>query len=221
MPGSVPMASTTALHTIHDLAGLPEPDLPHELWRGELRPVMPASGAHGYLVSRVLVTLARHVDAHDLGVLFSESTGFVLERDPDTVLCPDVAFVAKGRLRPGDPGSPFAADDGVSAFPEIAPDLAVEVAAPASGDTTGRSVLSPSNRRREIDAKVAAYLRFGVRAVWVVQPAARKVRVHLRGGDPGPAVTSVTLGERQELTGGEVLPGFRCLVAELLPPVHP
>src|SRR5262245_43095420 len=144
MAGRAPMEPSTLL-TAGDLLAVPDPDLPHELWRGVLRVVMPASGAHGSLVSRVLVAMGQHVYAHDLGELFSESTGFVLERGPDTVLCPDVAFVSKVRLPPGDLGSPF---------PEIAPDLAVEV-------------LSPGDRPGEVRAKVAEYLRLGVCCVWV------------------------------------------------------
>ena len=206
MPGSLAMAAPTTLHALLDLDGLPYPDLPHELWRGELRRVMPAGGAHGTAVSRILVALGRHVYDHDLGELFSESTGFVLERDPDTVLCPDVAFVARERLRRGAPGLAFDADNPTSPFPEIAPDLAVEV-------------LSPGNRPGEIRAKVEAYLRFGVRAVWVLQPAARKLRVHTRTAAGGQAAAVTTLGEHQELTGGEILPGFRCRVSDLLPPL--
>jgi Uma2 family endonuclease len=88
---------STSILSAEDLQGVPDPDLPHELWHGELRVVMPASGAHGVAVSRLTVMLGQHVYAHDLGELFTESTGFLLERDPDTLLCPDVAFVAKGR----------------------------------------------------------------------------------------------------------------------------
>jgi hypothetical protein len=132
MPGRDAIGSTSILSAA-DLPAVLDPDLPHELWRGVLRVVMPASGAHGAAVSRLTVTLGQHVYAHDLGELFSESTGFLVERDPDTLLCPDVAFVAKGRLAAGGLGWSFS---------EIAPDLAVEV-------------LSPGDRPAEVSAKVA------------------------------------------------------------------
>ncbi|HEV3457865.1 MAG TPA: Uma2 family endonuclease [Thermoanaerobaculia bacterium] len=181
------------LLTAADLPAVPNPDLPHELWRGVLRLVMPSTGAHGDAVSRLLVALGQHVYAQDLGTLFSESTGFVLERGPDTVLCPDIAFVAKQRLPAGGPGW---------TFPELAPDLAVEV-------------LSPSDRPREVRAKVAQYLRLGVRCVWVFQPEQRRVQVHARGAGPGSQITTVVLGEGDVLEGGEVLPGFRYPLASL------
>jgi Uma2 family endonuclease len=192
MPGRSDIGSTTLL-TAGDLRAVPDPDLPHELWRGALRVVMPAGGAHGLAVSRLTVTLARHVDADDLGDLFSESTGFLLERGPDTVLCPDIAFVAKGRLPAGAR---------LWSFPEIAPDLAVEV-------------LSPSDRPAAVRAKVAEYLRLGVRCVWVFDTAERRVQVHARGPGPGSPIATTELGEGDVLDGGDALPGFHQPLAEL------
>jgi len=181
------MASSTLL-TAGDLARLDDPDkLPHELVRGVLRLVTPAFSEHGSVVMRVSSALGQHVYPHGLGELFGESTGFLLERDPDTVLCPDVAFVASRRLPP----------EGLElSFLELAPDLAVEV-------------VSKGNRPREVAAKVAAYLRLGVRCVWVVLPAKRVVRIHTADG------AERLVGEDGDLEGGDVLPGFRCPVAGL------
>jgi Uma2 family endonuclease len=177
----------TTLLTADDLLSVPDPDLPHELLRGVLRRVMPASGAHGLVVGRVLLALGVHVQAQDLGELFSEATGFLLARNPDTVLCPDVSFVVRERLAAAVLERPF---------PELAPDLAVEV-------------LSPSDRAAAVRAKVGEYLAAGVRAVWVLDPATRTVRVHHRGG------RELLLSEQDVLDGGNVVPGFRCSVAPL------
>lgn len=192
MPGHASIGSTSLL-TADDLWALPDPDLPHELWQGVLRVAMPASGAHGSAVSRLMVLLGQHVYAHDLGELLSESTGFLLERGPDTLLCPDVAFVAKERLTAGRLGS---------TFPEIAPDLAVEV-------------LSAGNRPAAVRAKVAEYLRLGVRCVWVIDPANRRVQVHSRGVSPGSPTAMTELGKDDVLDGRDALPGFRQPLAEL------
>ena len=181
------------LLTAEELLAVPDPDLPHELWRGVLRKVMPASGGHGFAVTLLISALAQHVYGRDLGKLFSESTGFVLERGPDTVLCPDVAFVSKERLPAGGPGW---------SFPELAPDLAVEV-------------LSPSDRPGKVRAKVAEYLRLGVRCVWIVHPAQQTVQVHTRGAEPARPITTTVLGERDVLDGGKILPGFRYPLAQL------
>jgi Uma2 family endonuclease len=192
MPAKVPMAPTTLL-TADDLWSTPAADLPHELWRGALRLVTPASGAHGSVCSRLLAALGRHVYGEGLGELFTEATGFLLERAPDTVLCPDVAFVSRQRLPAGAVGSRFL---------ELAPDLAVEV-------------LSPSDRPAAVRARVAEYLRLGVRAVWVLDPAERTVLVHGRVAGQGSEVKDTVLAEDDQLDGGEVVPGFRWPVADL------
>jgi Uma2 family endonuclease len=178
------------LLTVDDLLRLPEPDLPHELRRGVLRLVTPAISAHGAVSARLLAALAQHVYTHDLGALFTAEAGFLLERDPDTLLCPDVAFVSRERLPAGGLDLRFL---------ELAPDLAVEV-------------LTPSSRTGEMRAKVADYLRLGVRAAWVVDPARRIVRVHTR---LGRRTRAVLLTEDDLLDGGEVVPGFRCRIAGL------
>ncbi len=193
MSGRDAIGSTSILSAA-DLPAVLDPDLPHELWHGVLRAVMPASGAHGAAVSRLTVTLGQHVYAHDLGELFSESTGFLLERGPDTLLCPDVAFVAKGRV---------AAGGRVWSFPQIAPDLAVEV-------------LSPGDRPAEVRAKVAEYLRLGVRCVWIFDLEKRRMQVHTRKVGADRRVATADLGEGDVLDGGDVLPGFRQPLAELL-----
>lgn len=183
----------TTLLTADDLVAPPYGDLPHELWRGVLRSVMPASYGHGSVVSRLTVGVGEHVYAHDLGEIFSADTGFLLERDPDTVLCPDLAFVRKERLPADGLGWRFA---------ELAPDLAVEV-------------LSPNNRPTEMREKVGVYLRLGVSAVWVIDPVQRTVRIHTREG------RDVLLGERDDLDGADLLPGFRYPVAALFAALRP
>src|SRR5260370_2056294 len=121
-PAISPMAMGTAtLLTATDLLDVPDPDLPHELWRGVLHAVTPASWEHGMIVGRLFVPLGQHVFAHGLGEVFSETTGFLLERGPDTVLCPDIAFIANDRLATGRFAQPFT---------ELAPDLSVQVASP-------------------------------------------------------------------------------------------
>ena len=183
------MGSKTLL-TVDDLLRVPEPDLPHELRRGVLRLVTPAITTHGAVSARLLGALAQHVYSHDLGALFTAEAGFILERDPDTLLCPDVAFVSRERLPAGGLEPRFL---------ELAPDLAVEV-------------LTPSSRAGEVRTKVADYLRLGVRAVWVVYPTRRIVRIHSRAGR---RTSAVLLAEDDMLDGGEVVPGFRCRIAEL------
>ena len=126
-----------------------------------------------------------------LGWVFTaEASYHCFPEHPNLVRRPDVSFIRLGRL-PGEQ------------LPEghcpLSPDLAVEV-------------LSPNDLADEIDRKVHQYLRAGVRLVWVVNPDVRTVRAHRADG------TGSILGEDHELTGDDVLPGFRCPVRDFFRP---
>lgn len=151
-----------------------------ELVRGELRRLSPGGWEHGTITMRIAQHVIAHALAHELGKVVSPETGFILERDPDTVREADVPFVAKHRL----PRQPLAG------YFEGAPDLAVEV-------------LSPNDRVGDVADKVDLWLEKGSRLVWVVDPRRRTVTVHRR--DQRPRV----LHADETLEGEDVLPGFR------------
>ena len=182
--GGNAMVSTAPLMTADDLDRVPD-DERGELLRGVMLPVTPVRRVHWKATGKLVTSLGGYADANGLGDVGPEA-GFLLERDPDTVLAPDVSFVAAGWAWP---------DDGLG-WPEMAPDLAVEV-------------LSPSNTRREIALKVEIYLRAGVRLVWVVDAEARTVVVHAPGRPP------CRLGMDDALDGEDVLPGYRLPLADL------
>lgn len=178
------MVSTTRLMTAADHFRLHD-DEQGELLRGVVLPVTPVERMHWRLTGRLVTSIGVHVDANRLGESGPEA-GFLLETDPDTVLAPDVSFVAAGRAWP----------DEAAGWPRMAPDLAIEV-------------LSPSNTRAGIALKVEIYLAAGVRLVWVVDPEARTVAVHA----PGRASRSLGVGDA--LDGEDVLPGYRLPLADL------
>jgi Uma2 family endonuclease len=159
--------------TADQLLALRDPPYRHELVRGELRTMSPAGYWHGAVITRLSDALGPWVRAHGLGETFGAETGFVLTRHPDTVLAPDLAFVANERL-------PRAWTRGYFEGP---PDLAVEARSPDDGD-------------RAVATKVARWLRHGTRAVWVVDPVARTVHVHERDG------RTAVHAESETLTGG-------------------
>ncbi len=180
--------ATTQLFTIQDLERMDSDEAErYELVAGTLREVEAMGGRHGEIGVEIIVPLAVWVRGRDLGRVYTESTHFVISRNPDVVLMPDVAFVRADRLPPED------ARFGVM---PLAPDLAVEI-------------LSPSNRLTEMAEKIELYHRGGVRLVWVVQPRRRSVTAHVPGRDPW------TVGEFETLDGGDVLPGFRLRVADI------
>lgn len=180
-------APTARPMTAEDLLTYHAPDKRTELVRGRLVVREPAGYEHGRVAADLLVRIGRHVRANALGQVLAAETGFTLQRRPDTVRAPDVAFVRADRVpSPGTRG-----------FPELAPDLAVEVRSP--GDT-----------HAEVAEKVADWLAAGTSLVWVADPIARTVIVH------APGATPRTLTVHDTLDGGDMLPGFSARVDELL-----
>jgi Uma2 family endonuclease len=138
-------------------------------------------------VSLLAEILGHHVRKHKLGVVLTGDSGFLLARDPDTVLAPDVAFIRADRLAAEPLGERY--------WPG-APDLAIEVR-------------SPSTTRKKVHDRALALLDAGVRLVWIVDPASRTVTVYRSATD------IETLSDDAELRAPSLLPGFRCPIADL------
>lgn len=177
--------ATTKLMTAEDLWLMGDDGWRHELIRGELIQMPPASHRHSKLAVRIGRKLGNYVEEHQLGDVTGADGGYILSRNPDVVVAPDAAFVRAERLPPEIP-----------AYLEMAPDLAVEV-------------ISPSERMSEVSAKVALYLDAGTQLVWVVQPSLKTVTVHF------PDRTSKTFTIEDGLDGGDVLPGFKLAMSDL------
>lgn len=161
-----------------------------ELVRGEVIELPGPRKAHGVVCSNVSFLLMVYVRQRGHGYITSNDSGVILERDPDTVRGPDVAVY--------EDANTFA--ELHPKYGEVPPRLAVEV-------------LSPNDRASQVLRKINDYLRCGVNLVWVIDPEIRTVTVH-RPGQP-----QAEFDENQELTGEDILPGFRCRVADffLLP----
>lgn len=144
-----------------------------------------------WIGGRLLRLLDTFADANRLGWVFPGDTSYqCFPFAPNLVRKPDVSFVRRGRL----PGERLPLGNA-----RITPDLAVEV-------------VSPNDTYYEVERKVQEYLRAGVPLVWVVNPSTRMARVHRPGG------SLTDLEAHQELDGENVVPGFRCRVADILPP---
>jgi|SRR5216684_73320 len=115
------------------------------------------------------------------GAVYSSETGFRIARQPDTVRAPDAAFVRSERITD------------TASFFEGPPDAAFEVTSP--GDTYS-----------EIEEKTRDWLRAGVKAVVIVDPRTKTVRVHRMN-----RATNV----EDILEIDDVIPGWRLSLAEL------
>ena len=175
------------LQTAQDLLRFRDPGKTAELVRGVLVVREPPSTRHGDRAARLTVRVGAFVEREGLGKVFAQDTGFQIEREPDTVRAPDLAFVHRDRL----------AQIQEEGYAEIAPDLVAEI-------------LSPNDRPGEVLEKVGQWLSAGVRLVWVLDPARQQARVYRADG------TVSIVGPDEELDGEQVLPGFRCRLGEIL-----
>lgn len=165
-------------------------DRSYELEYGALRVREPGGFYHSAVGIRIAMRLARYAEEQELGVVLGADTGFIVQRDPDSVLAPQVSFV----------GTPRVPDDETMRrqFFEGAPDLAVEI-------------VSADDRRVDVDRKARRWLGAGAYLVWILDARTRSVTVYR------PDVVPYTLDVTETLHGGEVVPGFRVPVAELFP----
>ena len=182
------MSSVAGLLTADDLFRLSESESQWcELVDGEIVRMSPPGAAHGFVSQTLSNLLGDFVNQARLGCVFAAETGFLISRDPDTVLGPDGSFVRADRI--DAVGIP------PTYFPE-APALVFEVVSP--GDTVS-----------QVGLKMRRWLAAGVELAWVVDPASRTVTVYRSADD----ITVLT--EKDSLAGHQVVPGFQCAVAEL------
>jgi Uma2 family endonuclease len=139
---------------------------------------------HGKLQFRIGALLDRL--GGGFGEVATEWTMHFPDEPKRTVLVPDVAFVAHARM------SGFTSKE--ASEPPIAPDIAVEI-------------LSPSDRRRDADEKIALYLKHGSSLVLEVDPDRYAIVAHARDG-----VT--TFGERDTFAH-DAVPWLRFDIAPL------
>ncbi len=180
------VVTATQLMTAEELLRLPRGKFRYELVKGELLQMPPTGFEHGVVTVDIARPLSNFVEEHQLGVTLGAETGFKLETNPDTVRAPDAAFVSAARI----PDTP------VRGYFPGAPNLAVEVVSP--GDTV-----------QEVDDKVSAWLDGGALMVWVLRPRRKSVEVHRASGE------TALLGVNDELSGEDVVPGFKVPVAEI------
>jgi Uma2 family endonuclease len=173
--------------TADDLLRLYGEGVRGELIRGEICQTMPTGQEHGEIVMNLGALLRMFIKPRKLGRLTGSDAGVWLERDPDTVREPDIAFFSAEKMPLGTR---------VTGYAEVVPDLVVEV-------------VSPNNSLREVNDKALMWLSYGVSLVWVVNPDSRSVDVFRAGR----AVSTLT--ENDTLDGLDTLPGFTCAVRDV------
>ncbi|MGH2344061.1 MAG: Uma2 family endonuclease [Chloroflexota bacterium] len=182
---------------VDDLLSWPDDGRRYEVVEGVLVRGAGNGARAATVVRRLAARLGDYVDAYDLGIVTGADGVFKFPH-AETGLLPDVGFLAAERAdRIADYDKPIP-------FP---PDLAVEV-------------ISPSQSAADLAAKVQRYLIGGTALVWVFRPERGAVDVW-RPRDLRPryqdmrAETTLHAGSEDTLDGGDVVPGFSCLLAPL------
>ena len=155
-----------------------------ELVRGEVITVSPPTRRRGRVCAKIAFHLESHVRKKRKGYVVCNDSGVILEYDPDTVRGPDVAYYEDASR----------IEDLPEKWGDVPPRLAVEV-------------LSPNDTARYITEKISDYLDNGIELVWVVEPESKTVTIYSKNGVK-------SLSESDTITGGDVLPGLRCKIAE-------
>ncbi len=164
---------------------LPEGGRWHELHAG--RPVLleAPNDEHGTVVLNLSRALAEWFSSQSPkhGGYAAHDVGLLVETAPDTVLMPSISYF--------DEGDRFGQSDRIIA--DLLPRLVVDIA-------------SSNDRRRLMRERTLMFLKHGVQCVWIPDPFKREVQVLQHGSH------TQSLGERQTLGGGKVLPGFEMSV---------
>ena len=180
-------AVLTDLITAEEFAARPDDGMPTELIRGKITRMNLPKPLHGLVCNSAAFLITAFVRQNKLGWVFTNDSGVITERDPDSVRGPDVAYCSYARL-------PKAARP-VRDYLDVAPELVVEVR-------------SPDDRWPALQAKVAEYLAAGDLAVCVLDAVAEFAVIYT----PDAAPKQLAGDDVLEFPG--VLPGFSAKVRE-------
>jgi len=171
-------------------------DLPFfEITDGKKEEMPPMSSYAIQIANKLAFQLNSFAEKHELGEAIVEDI-FNLRLSLDRNRRPDVAFVSYKRW-PND--RPRQTEDDVW---DVVPDLMVEV-------------VSPSDKAEELQTKIREYFEAGAQQVWVIYPRERLAYIHQS------RVKIDVITDHENLTGGDVLPGFQFPLARLFPPAMP
>jgi Uma2 family endonuclease len=171
---------TETLLTAEQYAQLPDNGRPSELVRGRVVEMNPPFPRHGQICSTVTLVLGSFAREHNLGHIIGNDSAVLTERDPDTVRGADVAYYSYAKVPKGPVPRGYLA---------VMPDLVFEV-------------LSPDDRWKKVQIKVAEYLEAGVPVVCVLDE--EPPTVYLYSADRPVRI----LNADDELAFPDLLPGF-------------
>lgn len=188
--------------SFHDVERLQSfyPDHQIELREGKLIIMSPSDSVSGAVGVQFSTLLNLWVRRHSLGQVLGSSTGFRLPNGD--LLSPDVSFVSKERLKRIP-----------RTYASVVPELIVEIK-------------SSTDRIRELEQKVALFLRQGVQVSLLIDPDKQTVRVYRanslqKDAEGEEVIFPITiLQDGDTLTIPDLFPGWELPIDSLWPPVY-
>ena len=142
--------------------------------------------------TRIVIRLGQFCELHKLGSGLAGRCGYqCFPHDPGMVRKPDASFVKTGRF-PGD---------------VLPKGWAKSSAGPGGRGRVAQRLVY------KLEEKLSDYRKVGVPLIWVINPESRTVTVYRRDGSIS------RLQDDGELSGEDVVPGFRCPIREIFPPL--
>jgi Uma2 family endonuclease len=176
--------------TYDDYLRLPADGRRYEVLRGELYMNAAPRPRHQRALLNLIVMLANHVRAHDLGEVYVAPIDVILGALA-TPVQPDLLFIAKHRLAIVE-----------EKLIRGAPDFIAEI-------------FSPSNAKEDCGVKLDIYRQAGVGECWIVDPDARTIESFELEAGRYRHVTPATLGDT---VASVAVPGFSVAVGDVCPP---
>ena len=164
-------------------------DILYEVIDGRIVEKPPMGAFENWIMSWLVRSLNSSQSVCGIGMVVPEML-FLIDPARNLKRRPDLAFVSFERW-PADRPVP------IEEAWDVVPDLVIEI-------------VSKSNKASEVVRKILDYFGAGARQVWVVYPIEKMIYVHRSRTE------IVVLEPGQDLDGGDVLPGFRLPVADLL-----
>ena len=160
-----------------------------ELEAGRLIELALTGQRKGFVCGKLSWLLGCYLQKRRSGHVCSNNVGLILERNPDTVLGPDLAiFLDQRKFKELEIG-----------YCKQMPALAIDV-------------LPDAYPFGKIQKRVNRFLKSGIAMVWLIDIEDRLVIVNL------PKKMPIVLEGNEEVSGFGVLPNFRCKVADFFAP---
>jgi Uma2 family endonuclease len=139
--------------TYETYLAMPEMQQRYSILDGELVMAASPNPTHQTIVQELLLKLDPFVRTHQLGRVFVAPLDILIRREPLRTRQPDLMFISRERR--------FIIGQQII---DGAPDLVIEV-------------LSSTNTRQDLQAKLRDYQSIGVREAWIIAPEGRTVEV--------------------------------------------